>query len=49
MSKVHDMGGRFDPKRIDITSSDLKFKADWEKDVFYYDFSVGFLRFMESG
>ena len=42
MSKVHDMGGRFDPKRIDITSSDLKFKADWEKDVFTITLALGF-------
>ncbi len=34
MSKAHDMGGRLDSRRIDIMSSDVKFKADWEKEVF---------------
>ena len=34
MSKAHDMGGRLDSRRIDITFSDQKFKENWEKDVF---------------
>ena len=42
MSKVHDMGGRFDSRRIDITSSDVKFKADWEKEVFAITLALGF-------
>ena len=42
MSKAHDMGGRPDTRRIDITSSDLKFKADWEKDVFALTLALGF-------
>ena len=42
MSKAHDMGGRLDPRRIDITSSDLKLKADWEKDVFAITLALGF-------
>ena len=42
MSKAHDMGGRLDSRRIDITSSDLKFKADWEKDVFAITLALGF-------
>ena len=42
MSKVHDMGGRLDPRRIDITSSNIKFKAEWEKDVFAITLALGF-------
>ena len=42
MSKAHDMGGRLDPRRIDITSSNIKFKADWEKDVFAITLALGF-------
>ena len=42
MSKAHDMGGRLDPRRIDITSSDVKFKADWEKEVFAITLALGF-------
>ena len=42
MSKVHDMGGRLDPRRIDITSSNVKFKAEWEKDVFAITLALGF-------
>ena len=42
MSKAHDMGGRFDPRRIDITSSNVKFKADWEKEVFAITLALGF-------
>ena len=41
MSKPHDMGGRLDPRRIDITLSDVKFKADWEKDVFAITLALG--------
>ncbi len=42
MSKAHDMGGRLDPRRIDITSSNVKFKADWEKEVFAITLALGF-------
>ena len=42
MSKAHDMGGRLDSRRIDIISSDVKFKADWEKDVFAITLALGF-------
>ena len=42
MSKVHDMGGRLNPSRIDITSSNIKFKAEWEKDVFAITLALGF-------
>ena len=42
MSKAHDMGGRLDSRRIDITSSDVKFKADWEKEVFAITLALGF-------
>tara|TARA_B100000674_G_scaffold444548_1_gene410233 strand:+ start:144 stop:812 length:669 start_codon:yes stop_codon:yes gene_type:complete len=42
MSKAHDMGGRPNTQRIDITSSELKFKADWEKDVFAITLALGF-------
>ncbi len=42
MSKPHDMGGRFDSRRIDIASSNVKFKADWEKDVFAITLALGF-------
>ena len=42
MSKAHDMGGRLDPRRIDITSSNIKFKAEWEKDVFAITLALGF-------
>ena len=42
MSKAHDMGGRFNSRRIDITSSDVKFKADWEKEVFAITLALGF-------
>ena len=42
MVKAHDMGGRLDSRRIDITSSDQKFKADWEKDVFAITLALGF-------
>ena len=42
MSKAHDMGGRHDPRRIDITSSNVKFKADWEKEVFAITLALGF-------
>ena len=42
MSKAHDMGGRFDSRRIDITSSNVKFKADWEKEVFAITLALGF-------
>ena len=42
MSKAHDMGGRIDSRRIDITSSDVKFKADWEKEVFAITLALGF-------
>ena len=42
MSKAHDMGGRPDTRRIDITASDVKFKADWEKDVFAITLALGF-------
>ena len=36
------MGGRLDPRRIDITSSNIKFKAEWEKDVFAITLALGF-------
>ena len=39
---MHDMGGRLDPRRIDITSSNIKFKAEWEKDVFAITLALGF-------
>ena len=42
MSKVHDMGGRPDTRRLDIMLSDLKFKEDWEKDVFAITLALGF-------
>ena len=42
MSKVHDMGGRPDIRRLDIMLSDLKFKEDWEKDVFAITLALGF-------
>ena len=42
MSKAHDMGGRLDSRRIDITSDDVKFKADWEKEVFAITLALGF-------
>ena len=42
MPKAHDMGGRLDPRRIDITSSNVKFKADWEKEVFAITLALGF-------
>ena len=42
MSKAHDMGGRLDSRRIDITSSNVKFKADWEKEVFAITLALGF-------
>ena len=42
MSKAHDMGGRIDSRRLDITSSDVKFKADWEKEVFAITLALGF-------
>ena len=42
MSKAHDMGGRLDPRRIDITSGNVKFKADWEKEVFAITLALGF-------
>ena len=42
MSKAHDMGGRLESRRIDITSSDVKFKADWEKEVFAITLALGF-------
>ena len=42
MSKAHDMGGRLDSRRIDITSTDVKFKADWEKEVFAITLALGF-------
>ena len=42
MSKAHDMGGRPNTQRIDITSSELNFKADWEKDVFAITLALGF-------
>ena len=42
MSKAHDMGGRLDSRRIDITSSDVNFKADWEKEVFAITLALGF-------
>ena len=42
MSKAHDMGGRLDPRRIDITSTNVKFKADWEKEVFAITLALGF-------
>ena len=42
MSKAHDMGGRLDSRRIDITLSDVKFKADWEKEVFAITLALGF-------
>ena len=42
MSKAHDMGGRLDPRRVDITSSDVQFKADWEKEVFAITLALGF-------
>ena len=42
MSKAHDMGGRLDSRRIDITLSDVKFKAEWEKEVFAITLALGF-------
>ena len=42
MSKAHDMGGRLDERRIDITLSDQKFKENWEKDVFAITLALGF-------
>ena len=42
MAQAHDMGGRLDSRRIDITSSDVKFKADWEKEVFAIALALGF-------
>ena len=42
MSKTHDMGGRLDPRKIDITSSNVKFKANWEKEVFAITLALGF-------
>ena len=42
MSKAHDMGGRIGSGRIDISSSEQKFKAEWEKDVFAITLALGF-------
>ena len=42
MPKAHDMGGRLDPRRIDITSSNVKFNADWEREVFAITLALGF-------
>jgi len=42
MSKAHDMGGRLDSRRIDFKSSNVKFKADWEKEVFAITLALGF-------
>ena len=42
MSKAHDMGGRLDPRRIDITLGDQKFKENWEMDVFAITLALGF-------
>ena len=36
------MGGRPDIRRLDIMLSDLKFKEDWEKDVFAITLALGF-------
>ena len=36
------MGGRLDPRRIDISSSNVEFKADWEKEVFAITLALGF-------
>ena len=42
MSKAHDIGGRLDSRRIDFKSSNVKFKADWEKEVFAITLALGF-------
>ena len=42
MSKVHDMGGSLVSRRVDTSSSEQKFKAEWEKDVFAITLALGF-------
>ena len=42
MPKAHDMGGRTGSGRIDISSSEQKFKEEWEKDVFAITLALGF-------